>query len=442
MKNLVRILYIILISMIVNCVFFLVEWKLWYLLPVLLLFFLFVNVFPSIHNFKVPTFRLRIAADGAELLILFLATSVVSGVYHIVMAFQLFPSHWLVWVVSALVAILTESILFWNGIIRVYCTSLQLGIRRRVIGIVCGWIPIANLWALCSIIYVVCSEVSFETQKMRLNQQRQKEQICHTKYPILLVHGVFFRDFKYLNYWGRIPEELKKNGAVLFYGNHHSASSVRESACELTKRIQQIVEETKCEKVNIIAHSKGGLDCRYAISQMGAAPYVASLTTINTPHQGCLFVDYLLNKVSVKFQNGIASKYNSTLKRLGDTSPDFLAAVNDLSSNACKNLNEQMPDSPQVYYQTVGSKLNHAISGKFPLNFSYPLVKHFDGGNDGLVAETSFQFHNHKHTFLTTPGSRGISHGDMIDLNRENIPGFDVREFYVQLVADLKQNGF
>ena len=30
----------------------------------------------------------------------------------------------------------------------------------------------------------------------------------------------------------------------------------------------------------------------------------------------------------------------------------------------------------------------------------------------------------------------------MIDLNRENIPGFDVREFYVELVADLKQRGF
>ena len=31
--------------------------------------------------------------------------------------------------------------------------------------------------------------------------------------------------------------------------------------------------------------------------------------------------------------------------------------------------------------------------------------------------------------------------GDMIDLNRENIRGFDVREFYVQLVANLKERG-
>jgi triacylglycerol lipase len=29
----------------------------------------------------------------------------------------------------------------------------------------------------------------------------------------------------------------------------------------------------------------------------------------------------------------------------------------------------------------------------------------------------------------------------MIDLNRRNIPEFDVREFYVQLVSDLKQRG-
>ena len=29
----------------------------------------------------------------------------------------------------------------------------------------------------------------------------------------------------------------------------------------------------------------------------------------------------------------------------------------------------------------------------------------------------------------------------MIDLNRENITGFDIREFYVQLVAGLKNRG-
>ena len=43
---------------------------------------------------------------------------------------------------------------------------------------------------------------------------------------------------------------------------------------------------------------------------------------------------------------------------------------------------------------------------------------------------------------LVPKGRRGISHGDMIDLNRENIKDFDVREFYVNLVEELRLKGF
>ena len=45
-------------------------------------------------------------------------------------------------------------------------------------------------------------------------------------------------------------------------------------------------------------------------------------------------------------------------------------------------------------------------------------------------------------TYVTPLKNRGITHGDMIDLNRENIDGFDVRETYVKIVSDLKQKGF
>ena len=93
-----------------------------------------------------------------------------------------------------------------------------------------------------------------------------------------------------------------------------------------------------------------------------------------------------------------------------------------------------------IYTQSFGSKLNHAVSGKFPLNMSYHLVKHFDGLNDGLVGEDSFKWGSEYH-FLTNPGLRGISHADMIDLNRENIDGFDIREFYIGVVQGLKARG-
>lgn len=56
------------------------------------------------------------------------------------------------------------------------------------------------------------------------------------------------------------------------------------------------------------------------------------------------------------------------------------------------------------------------------------------------MAESSFRWGD-DYIFLETDGKRGISHGDMIDLNRENIPGFDVREFYVDLVSRMKKMG-
>ena len=201
------------------------------------------------------------------------------------------------------------------------------------------------------------------------------------------------------------------------------------------------MKETGCEKVNVIAHSKGGLDCRYAISCCGADQYIASLTTVNTPHRGCLFADYLLKKIPESVKNSIAGTYNATLRRLGDSNPDFMSSVYDLTDERCKAFNESVKDSPSVYYQSIGSRLNRATNGQFPLNFTYHIAKHYDGPNDGLVSESSFRW-GANYTFLTTKGRRGISHGDVIDLNRENIKGFDVREFYVQLVSGLRQKGF
>lgn len=179
---------------------------------------------------------------------------------------------------------------------------------------------------------------------------------------------------------------------------------------------------------------------RYALSHLGTDDFVASLTTINTPHRGCEFADYLLSKIPKVQQKAVADTYNAALRKLGDYNPDFMAAVTDLTAGACTKRNEITPDAPGVLYQSVGSKLNQASGGRFPLNFTYGLVKYFDGLNDGLVGEDSFPW-GETYRFITTEGKRGISHGDMIDLNRENFDGFDVREFYVNLVSELRERG-
>ncbi len=424
----------------------------WWIISLLLT--IYVNIFPNLTWKKRTTLRIKLLEDGVFLLQLFLFTIVSQLVLFLL--FLWFGSKRMsplflpqdnallssVMVIGyVLLWIVVLSVLFWNGIIRVYATSVQLGIKWRLIGIACGLIPIVHLYVLINIIKKAGNEVIYESEKYLLDQTRAENLSCKTKYPILLVHGVFFRDFRFFNYWGRIPAVLKRNGAELYYGGQQSAASVAKCGAELSARIRELVETTGCGKVNIIAHSKGGLDSRYAISAAGAAPYTASLTTINTPHRGCIFADYLLQHIPDKVCQSVAGKYNATLKKLGDHDPDFLEAVQDLTASACTERNEHLADSPLVYYQSVGSRMNRAASGRFPLNMSYPLVKHFDGANDGLVSLESAGWGSN-FISLSVPKGRGISHGDMIDLNRENIPGFDVREFYVGLVRELKEKGY
>lgn len=383
--------------------------------------------------------RLYFVGVGAALLKSFILTLTASVVWHVVLLFRDTADFWRMWIVSAAVCTVSLNIIFWLGMILVYLMSFQMGVRHRVVGLLLGLVPIANIVMLFKIIRIADGELNFEVRRKKLNKQRKAEQICAVKYPILFVHGVFFRDFKHLNYWGRIPADLEENGARIFYGEQNSASSVMESGRELCERIKTIVEQTGCEKVNIIAHSKGGLDSRAAIA-LGAAPYVASLTTINTPHRGCLFADYLLSKAPAALKSKVAKGYNIAASGLGDKDPDFLAAVSDLTAERCKELDGVLDVPEGIYTRSVASKMDKPTGGKFPLNFTYLLANHFDGDCDGLVAVENARF-GEDFTLLTPKHGRGISHGDMIDLNRENIPGFDVREFYVDIVSGLRRRG-
>ena len=414
--------------------------------------FWIATVLCFIASFVLPLFcaggfpgnRLRTSYYGIRMLEMFLVSTAVSVAVFILTMVYIGKEGFFSWWLAVVIPYTAELIYFWVGIICVYVVSKQLGLKYRLIGIFCGMIPIAHLFALGIIIKKVDYEIRVEYAKNKLDLSREKDRICATRYPILLVHGVFFRDFDHFNYWGRTPKELERNGATLFYGEHESASSVPESARQIANKVIEIVRENNCGKVNIIAHSKGGLDTRYAVSMLGIAPYVASITTVNTPHRGCEFADYLLGKAPQKLRDSVAAGYNAALRKVGDLHPDFVSAVTDLTASKCRQLNDEMSGFDMrahgIFTQSVGSVMSRPEGGRFPLNMSYMLVKAFDGKNDGLVGINSFNW-GEKFTFIETKTNRGVSHGDVIDLNRENIPGFDVREFFVELVADLKNRG-
>jgi triacylglycerol lipase len=276
--------------------------------------------------------------------------------------------------------------------------------------------------------------------KFELDNQRIESEICKTKYPILLIHGIFWRDWRFFNYWGRIPRELIKNGATIYYGNQQSATSMEICGNEIKQQIFKIIQKEKCEKVNIIGHSKGGLDARYAIGCLGIEESVASLTAIGTPHKGSILIDCLLEKFSDEFVRFLAKRYNSAYLKFGDKSPDVYSGIYDLTTKKCEEFNKNVPDKEGVFYQSVGSKMSNKFSARFPLNIGYAVLKRNEIENDGFVSVDSSKHGDYLGCY-ETKRRRGVSHGDMIDLMRKNIHGFDVCELYVDIVKGLKLKG-
>lgn len=404
-----------------------------------LLLYLYINIIPL--RIKKLNKRVCIMVSGYELIAdTSFAVIIEIALYIFLLNYDKFTINSKSLIINGIIAACILIIAVINGFLRMMFTSRDLGIVNRLLIVLLWWAPVINFVILNGCCKKVRYEYFYEQSKELRNDLRKESEVCRTKYPIVMVHGIFFRDWMFINYWGRISKELTRNGAEIYYGKQQSSNSVCKSAEELKENILKIINDTGCEKVNIIAHSKGGLDSRYAISRLGMSKYVASLTTINTPHRGCKYVDFLLDKIPDGFKNFIAQKYNKTFIKLGDRNPDFLSGVTDLTAKKCAEFNRNVPDIDGVLYQSVTSKMKNIFSAGFPLNIGYIFAKIFDGENDGLVAVSSAKWGNFLGTL--TAGKKGISHGDVVDLTRTDIEGYDVCESYVELVKKLKERGY
>ena len=268
---------------------------------------------------------------------------------------------------------------------------------------------------------------------------------CATKYPVMLIHGAGFRDLRWPVYWGRIPGALEAEGAELYYGKQDGWTSIETNAAQIAVRINEVLLETGAEKVNIIAHSKGGLDSRRAVTGYGCADKVASITTVGTPHHGSKTIDRLL-KLPKRAWGLAAFAVKNWSRVFGDKMPDFLRLCRDFTTERMAQFNEQNPNAPGVYYQSVACVMNQPMSDFF-LSTANFVLNRIEGPNDGLVSVESAKW-GERCRVLRSSTIRGISHMDAIDMRRmpfSNLAGkgvSDICDVYVEILEDLKQKGY
>lgn len=255
-----------------------------------------------------------------------------------------------------------------------------------------------------------------------------------TRYPIVLVHGMMAKDFRFWRAFRGIANFLKAQGVTVYITNQDGVGAVSTNAAQLKEEILNILKKENCEKVNLIAHSKGGVDSRYMISRLDMAEHVASLTTLSTPHHGSGLSRRLVRMP--RFMARIIAFFTNLFYRIcGDRKPDIFQLGLDLTQESMEQFNRDTPNAPSVYYQSYSS----SITGKKAFLFIPYKVSRFceQDDTDGLVSVSSSQWGDYR-------GNIGaeMDHFKMVGLYGTKKKLADVGLFYLQVIQELQTMGF
>lgn len=264
---------------------------------------------------------------------------------------------------------------------------------------------------------------------------------CATRYPIILVHGIVAEDGGPLPCWGRIPKALRARGALVFMAGNDGLATIERNAAILAARIDETIARTGALKVNLIAHSKGGLEARYCISTLGLGNKVASLTTLDTPHRGSALAVYFREDVPLvnRYLSFLCDLYSVVVA--GDRSSDAYASIAELTPESCAAFNEANPDDPGVYYQSYATEIDEGYGVPLYVGL-YRTLYEREGPNDGFVSIESARWGNFRGVVGAELGAL-LSHQDIQDLPLLRNAGiYDVPAFYASLVSELRKMGF
>ncbi|ADC51461.1 lipase, class 2 [Alkalihalophilus pseudofirmus OF4] len=107
--------------------------------------------------------------------------------------------------------------------------------------------------------------------------------------PVILVPGTFERSAQN---WLTLSPELAKKGYCVYamnYGLTHSGPStgdIKESAIELNEFVDNVLQLTGADKVDIIGHSQGGMMPRYYLKFLGGDKFVENLIAFVPSNHG------------------------------------------------------------------------------------------------------------------------------------------------------------
>jgi triacylglycerol lipase len=214
------------------------------------------------------------------------------------------------------------------------------------------------------------------SRRARLRDRIPARRAPRLRHPVILAHGMMGFDEiavagRRHSYFRKIADGLNGLDAKFHTPRVPAAAPIAVRA----EQLRALVHELPSERVNVIAHSMGGLDARYAISRLGLKDRVASIVTIGTPHRGTPVADLGAGIVPA----GVSRALSKVLD---------VRALHDLTTDSLERFNREVPDAPGVAYCSVVGR--SALSQTNPLLWpSHAYLSARSGANDGLVPSAS-----------------------------------------------------
>lgn len=193
---------------------------------------------------------------------------------------------------------------------------------------------------------------------------------------IILAHGVLgFRVLGPLEYFNGVAAHLATLGVKVATAQVNPIGSVAERAATLA---EFIVHEAAGERVCVFAHSMGGLDARFALSNnvLDVARHVATLVTIGTPHLGSPVADAIQNGKADVLHVRVELKLNQ-------------AALHDLTTAVATKADLAMADVEGINYLAVaGDMTQEGAHSSFAMR-TIAALGGLNEPNDGVVTVKS-----------------------------------------------------
>ena len=181
----------------------------------------------------------------------------------------------------------------------------------------------------------------------------------HKPYPIVLAHGFSgFHNIGPLNYFYGVEDALSKDGHQVFVTRVDPYNSSEARGEELASQVESILGDTSSEKVNLVCHSQGALDCRYVAHKLGNK--IGAVVMVAGVNRG----DYVADIAAGVIQGPTADAVQLLLQLFGDgvldpggnPNTDAKAAIAQLTTAGAEAFNAKYPDDPNVAYFSIAGR--------------------------------------------------------------------------------------